>query len=121
MTDQEYHTTAVPLGPWQRPDGWPAASYFRAVAHHLDQLGMPIDHWSIEEDWDAVYLIGDQDEPNSWAVGWRCDETDEPLTDGLTGLAWFRTDGRNIWSFELGHLEDPEVVAGEIAEWWNGR
>lgn len=121
MSAQEYHTTATPIGEWQRPDGWPTPAYFEAIATELDERNVPLGDWSIEEDWEVVYLIGDQDASRSWAVSWRCDELDEPLTDGLTGLAWYRTDGNNVWSFGLGHLEDPEVVAEEIAKWWNGR
>jgi hypothetical protein len=118
--DEQINTPATPIGPWQREDGWPKPDYFQAVADALTARGVPIDEWSIEEGWEAVYLVGDHDtdEPQ-WTVAWRCGQDDEPLTGGFTGLSWYRTDGNNVWGFDgMGHLEDPEAVAAEIAAWW---
>jgi hypothetical protein len=105
---------------WTDADGWPTTAYFAAVAHNLAAREVPVHDWWIEEPWEVAYRIGDHESLGAvpWCVSWRADQDDEPLADGLTGLSWYRTDGNNVWSFELSHTEDPDVVAQEIADWW---
>jgi hypothetical protein len=124
------------LDPWQRPDdGFPSDEYFAAVSDALRSAGVPLLDWGREEDWEVNYQVHPNAvaaSPLSWAehglyVSWRCDQDDEPLTDGFTaagGLSspgWYwvpyskpRAGGDYAKEFELHPLAEPEDVAAAV-------
>lgn len=120
------------LDPWQRPDGFPSDTYFKAVVDALNAAGIPVKHSSREEDWEFVieldpsaYASG----PLSWAehglyVSWRCDDECEPgHADDFDGLGWFwvpysrphTAAGDFVRQFPLPFLAEPGEVAAAVA------
>jgi hypothetical protein len=119
------------IDPWQRPeDGFPSDAYFEAVAAALRAAGVHLNDWNREEDWEVNYELADDVialSPLAWAehglyVSWRCDEADEPLSSGFTGLGWYWVPyskpqvalGDFAEQFEINELAEPADVAAAV-------
>lgn len=119
------------LSRWQQADGFPAKAYFEAVAKALEDTGVTLEDWNIEEPWEVNYEIS-QDVvatgPKRWAVeglyvSWRCDEADEPEhADDFSDLGWYWVPytkrgalGDFAKEFDLAYLAEPDQVAAAVA------
>lgn len=121
--------TVSSLSRWQRPDGFPSDAYFETVAAALEAAGVTLEDWNREEDWEINYEIS----PDVVAAGpqrrarhglyvsWRCNEEDEPVTGGFTGLGWYwvpytKPDAGGDFAKELDltYLAEPERVTSVV-------
>lgn len=125
------------LSRWQQEDGFPAEAYFEAVAKALEDAGIALEGWNIEEPWEVNYEISPDMVavgPLRWAVeglyvSWRCDEGDEPKHAGdFSGLGWYwcphtKPGAGGDFAKELGlpYLAEPEEVAVAVVGLVKGR
>lgn len=119
------------LSRWQQADGFPAKAYFQAVAKALEDAGVTVAGWDIEEPWEVTYEIARDvvaAGPLAWAehglyISWRCDERDEPKhADDFSDLGWYWVPytkrgalGDFAKEFDLAYLAEPGEVAAVVA------
>lgn len=125
------------LSRWQQEDGFPSKAYFEAVAKALEDAGVTLAGWDIEEPWEVNYEISPDvvaSGPQRRAVeglyvSWRCDEADEPEhADDFSGLGWYwcpytkpGAGGDFAKEFDLAYLAEPGEVAEAVAGLVKGR